>query len=251
MAQFDGTVYSASLGMMTAIAVSLPAEGREQPGGLPVLYLLHGLSDNHSCWLRRTAVDRYAEEYGIAVVMPEVQRSFYCDMAHGPAYFTYIADELPQICQRLFRLSDKREDTFIAGNSMGGYGALKAALSRPERFAAAAGFSSAADVRCRPILDTAEGYAIHGGELRDRDDLFYLTEKAARQPDGCPRLYMTCGLADFLYEDNQKFRAHVQTLGLPLTYEEWEGGHTWDFWDASVRRAMAFFMPPENKEDAR
>ena len=118
MAQFDGTVYSASLGMMTAIAVSLPAEGREQPGGLPVLYLLHGLSDNHSCWLRRTAVDRYAEEYGIAVVMPEVQRSFYCDMAHGPAYFTYIADELPQICQRLFRLSDKREDTFIAGNSM-------------------------------------------------------------------------------------------------------------------------------------
>lgn len=97
-----------------------------------MLYLLHGLSDNHSCWLRRTAVDRYAEEYGIAVVMPEVQRSFYCDMAHGPAYFTYIADELPQICQRLFRLSDKREDTFIAGNSMGGYGALKAALSRPE-----------------------------------------------------------------------------------------------------------------------
>ena len=94
-------------------------------------------------------------------------------------------------------------------------------------------------------------YAIHGGELRDRDDLFYLAEKAARQPDGCPRLYMTCGLADFLYEDNQKFRAHVQTLGLPLTYEEWEGGHTWDFWDASVRRAMAFFMPPENKEDAR
>ena len=78
-----------------------------------------------------------------------------------------------------------------------------------------------------------------------------LAEKAARQPDGCPRLYMTCGLADFLYEDNQKFRAHVQTLGLPLTYEEWEGGHTWDFWDASVRRAMAFFMPPENKEDAR
>ena len=84
MAQFEGTVYSASLGMMTGIAVSLPAEGRERPDGLPVLYLLHGLGDNHSCWLRRTAVDRYAEEYGIAVVMPEVQRSFYCDMAHVP-----------------------------------------------------------------------------------------------------------------------------------------------------------------------
>lgn len=250
MAQFDGTVYSASLGMMTGIAVSLPDEGREQPGGLPVLYLLHGLGDNRSCWLRRTAVDRYAEEYGIAVVMPEVQRSFYCDMVHGPAYFTYIADELPRICQRLFRLSDRREDTFIAGNSMGGYGALKAALSRPERFAAAAGFSSAADVRGRPILDTAEGYAIHGGCLQERDDLFRLAENAAGKPDNCPRLYMTCGKSDFLYEDNRKFREHVLQLGLPLTYEEWEGGHSWDFWDASVRKAMAFFMSPENKEDA-
>lgn len=246
MAQFEGTVYSASLGMMTGIAVSLPAEGREQPDGLPVLYLLHGLGDNHSCWLRRTAVDRYAEEYGIAVVMPEVQRSFYCDMAHGPAYFSYIADELPQICQRLFRLSAKREDTFIAGNSMGGYGALKAALSRPERFAAAASFSGAVDVRGRPILDTAESYAIHGGQLQDKDDLFRLAEQAARHPDGCPRLYMACGLSDFLYEDNQEYRRHLQKLGLPLSYEEWGGGHTWDFWDAAVQKALRFF-----KEDAR
>lgn len=241
MAQFEGTVYSASLGMMTGIAVSLPAEGREQTDGLPVLYLLHGLGDNHSCWLRRTAVDRYAEEYGIAVVMPEVQRSFYCDMAHGPAYFTYIADELPQICRRLFRLSAKREDTFIAGNSMGGYGALKAALSRPQRFAAAASFSGHVDMRGRVILDAAEGYAIHGGQLQDKDDLFRLAEQAALHPDGCPRLYMACGLSDFLYEDNQKFRRHLQELDLPLSYEEWEGGHTWDFWDTAVPKALRFF----------
>lgn len=130
MALFAGSLYAESLGMNTGVTVSLPGERRDRTGDMPVLYLLHGLSDDHTSWVRRTDIDRYAEEWGVAVIMPEVQRSFYCDMTNGPRYFTYIVDELPALCQRLFRVSARREDNFVAGLSMGGYGAMKAALSR-------------------------------------------------------------------------------------------------------------------------
>ena len=133
---FDGSIFSCALGMTTSLRISLPDRFliEQESAALPVLYLLHGLSDDHTAWSRRTSVERYAESAGIAVVMPEVQRSFYTDMVYGLRYFTYIAEELPALCRRLFPLSERREDTFIAGNSMGGYGALKAALRFPERF---------------------------------------------------------------------------------------------------------------------
>ena len=124
MALFAGSLYAESLGMNTGVTVSLPGERRDRTGDMPVLYLLHGLSDDHTSWVRRTDIDRYAEEWGVAVIMPEVQRSFYCDMTNGPRYFTYIVDELPALCQRLFRVSARREDNFVAGLSMGGYGAM-------------------------------------------------------------------------------------------------------------------------------
>ena len=104
MALFAGSLYAESLGMNTGVTVSLPGERRDRTGDMPVLYLLHGLSDDHTSWVRRTDIDRYAEEWGVAVIMPEVQRSFYCDMTNGPRYFTYIVDELPALCQRLFRV---------------------------------------------------------------------------------------------------------------------------------------------------
>ena len=122
----------------------------------------------------------------MAVIMPEVQRSFYCDMTNGPRYFTYIVDELPALCQRLFRVSARREDNFVAGLSMGGYGAMKAALSRPERYAAAASFSGAVDVAARLDSHPDIFQATCGGTLRAEDDLFRLAEKTAGER---PRLY--------------------------------------------------------------
>lgn len=98
MALFAGSLYAESLGMNTGVTVSLPGERPGQDGGhAPSLYLLHGLSDDHTSWVRRTDIDRYAEEWGVAVIMPEVQRSFYCDMTNGPRYFIYIVDELPAL----------------------------------------------------------------------------------------------------------------------------------------------------------
>ncbi|HIZ19678.1 MAG TPA: esterase family protein [Firmicutes bacterium] len=244
MAVFEGTIYADSLKMMTSLTVTLPCGKSDGPDGeMPVLYLLHGLSDNHSAWLRRSRVDYYAEQAGFAVVMPEVQRGFYCDMAYGPDYYTYIAEELPALCRQMFRFSAKREDNFIAGLSMGGYGALKTAFRLPEAFAGAASFSGAVDVRSRleeGSLEQREVTAISGGQLEPENDLFFLAERLAKQ-GGCPPLYITCGQSDFMYEDHQRFRRHLESLGVAHTYEEWPGGHDWDFWDESIRRAFEFF----------
>lgn len=243
MSVFEGAIRSNVLEMMTSLTVSIP-QGLD--GDIPVLYLLHGLSDNHSAWLRRTNVDRYAEHAGIAVVMPEVQRSFYTDMEYGLSYFTYIAKELPLICRNMFRFSSKREDNFIAGLSMGGYGAIKTALTYPENYIAAASFSGALDVKSRfkvtkDLMSINECYAINNGVIKPRDDLFSLASNLAGAHTNVPDLYITCGLSDFLYEDNKRFCAHLDSLSIPHCYEEWEGAHEWDFWDESIRRAIDRF----------
>lgn len=229
--------------MMTSFNVSIP---QNISGDMPVLYLLHGLSDNHSAWLRRSNVDLYAEQAGIAVVMPEVQRSFYTDMTHGLKYFRYIAEELPEICRGIFRFSGRREDNFIAGLSMGGYGAMKTALTYPDRFIAAASFSGALDIRSRfhdtkDLMSVDECYAISRGVVLPKDDLFHLASDMAEKGD-YPDIYITCGLSDFLYEDNKRFRAHLDSLSIPYSYEEWEGEHNWFFWDESIRRAIPKFI---------
>lgn len=244
MAVFEGTIYADSLKMMTSLTVTLPTGKAGGPEGeMPVLYLLHGLSDNHSAWLRRSRVDHYAEQAGFAVVMPEVQRSFYCDMAYGQRYYTYIAEELPALCRQMFRFSEKREDNFIAGLSMGGYGALKTAFRHPEAYAGAASFSGAVDIRSRLEaggMDPQEVFGISGGKLEEEDDLFPLAARAAAGGN-CPPLYITCGKSDFMYDDHQRFRKHLEAVGAAHTYEEWPGGHDWDFWDESIRRAFEFF----------
>ncbi|MBQ9413908.1 MAG: esterase family protein [Clostridia bacterium] len=250
MAYFNGTIFSESLGMMTDIAVILPENRCRclKDGTYPVLYLLHGLSDNHSAWSRRTMVELYAEETGIAVVMPEVQRSFYTDMAYGIRYFTFIADELPRICRDKFRISNDPRHTFIAGLSMGGYGALKTAMTYPERFAAAAGFSSVTDIIDRikhsELISKEELFGIIGDKgVQPSQDLFELS----KSDKAFPPLYITCGTEDFMIEDNRRFHAHLQKIGVPHIYEEWTGGHNWAFWNTSAEKAMRFFVEQNDK----
>jgi putative tributyrin esterase len=129
MALLTCHVDSEALNVAATFTVVIPQEV-ETP---PVLYLLHGLTDDHTGWTRNTSIERYADEAGLAVVMPSVFHSFYSDEVHGHAYWTYVSQELPALVHRLFRVSDRPEDTFAAGLSMGGYGAVKLALSHPER----------------------------------------------------------------------------------------------------------------------
>lgn len=246
MALLEGSLFSKTLGMNTALTIYLPqGSWTACEGDRPVLYLLHGLTDDHSAWVRNSMVTRYAEQAGIALVMPEVQRSFYMDMAAGPDYFTYVAEELPQLCRELFHITDDPAKTYIAGLSMGGYGALKAALRYPKSFAAAGSFSGAVDVKARFQSDSfglslKERAAAVGNAVQAQDDLLMLTARAVNTGYRLPSLYLTCGLSDFLYEDNKRFRQQLDFLHIPYAYEEWAGDHDWTFWNTSIQRFLQF-----------
>jgi Predicted esterase len=208
----------------------------------PVLYLLHGLSDDHSIWLRRTSIERYAEAMGLAVIMPAVDRSFYTDMKHGLRYWTFISEELPDIVQSMFPVSGKREENYVAGLSMGGYGAFKLALTNPDRYAAAASLSGAVNMAGLVLVDAKDDYANTFGDRNEvkgsKNDLFYLAEKLSVYSGPKPVLYQCCGTEDFLYEDNIKFRDFCRKLPLELTYEEEQGNHEWGYWDKKIQRVL-------------
>ena len=125
------------------IILPLPRDAQKSVSDLPVLTLLHGMGAGYSAWMRKTAIERYALENGVAVVMPDGELSCYENMAHGHRYRDFIVQELPQVMRRTFPVSTDREKNFIAGCSMGGFGALKLGLSCPEQWSIIGCFSAA------------------------------------------------------------------------------------------------------------
>ncbi|MEH0983040.1 alpha/beta hydrolase [Micromonospora sp. CPCC 205556] len=244
--------FSEALGLNTSMTVLLPQRAPSQiglaggagDGAPPVLYLLHGLTDDETIWLRRTAIERYVAPLGLAVVMPRAERSFYADEAHGNRYWTFLSAELPQLCHSFFRLSARREDTFVAGLSMGGYGAVKWALREPGRFAAAASLSGALDVahrRDHPTspVDPTVWHTVWGDRpaADTDDDTVALVGRAG--PDA-PALYVACGTEDFLYDDNQRFVDAARGRGVPVTVDFSPGAHDWAYWDAKIQDVLAW-----------
>lgn len=260
MALIQCDFFSEALGLSCSMNVILPQATRRQIGmegreakasgfaGHPTLYLLHGLSDDHSIWLRRTSIERYVAPLGLAVVMPAVHRSWYTDMARGLRYWTFISEELPTLARSFFGLSARREDNFVAGLSMGGYGAFKLALRKPEMFAAAASLSGALDMANR-ITERAEDDAWRVelenvfGDLSafqgSDNDTVHLAEELARSDRPRPKLWACCGTKDFLIEHNRVFRDRATRAGLGLHYEEDEGyEHEWGYWDLTIQRVL-------------
>ena len=248
MALIHCDFFSQVLKLSTSMCVALPEVNTAPAKRMklhPTLYLLHGLSDDHTIWQRRTSIERYAADYNLAVVMPTVHRGFYTDMAQGPRYWTFISEEVPYVAQTLFRLSAKREDNFVAGLSMGGYGAFKLALRCPEQYAAAASLSGAVDIAGRCMLWSAEYRAemerIFGpiDQLAgSKNDLMALAKTFARKKTPRPLLYQCCGTEDTLYESNIRFRDHARSLRIDLTYEEGPGQHEWVYWDKMIQRVL-------------
>lgn len=214
----------------------------KDPGPYKTLYLLHGMSDDHTAWLRRTSVERYVEGLPLAVVMPAGHLGWYTDMAYGRDYFKFITEDLPTFCERTFPLSQAREDRFIAGLSMGGYGAMKAGLAAPDRYRAAASFSGAMDLSdVFERVDAGLAADVFGSPVAAKgsaNDLFAAAERLARSGKASPDLYMWCGTEDFLYDANVRFKDHAKGLGLPLTYEEAPGNHSWKYWDRCIERIL-------------
>jgi len=252
MAHLRCDFFSEALSLSTTMTVILPQEtstqigmtGRHRRSQPPVLYLLHGLSDDDSVWLRRTSIERYVAPLGLAVVMPQVHRSFYTDEAAGGRYWTFLSEELPDLVATFFRLSARREDTFVAGLSMGGYGALKWALRHPDHFAAAASLSGAVDVerlRLRTRSDDPQLLTRVFGDgtvAGTPDDLWWLLGRA--DVDALPALWVGCGTADMLYDDNVRFVDALAAAGIPVTTAFVTGEHDWALWDDQIQQVLAW-----------
>lgn len=194
MAFLETHVFSQALEVAVTVNVLLPEpsqgiglEGAKAQEPPRVMYLLHGYSDDQSIWMRRTSVERYCAKYNLAVIMPAVNHSYYANELQGERYWDYVSQELPQMMHSMFRLSQAPGTELVAGLSMGGYGAMKLALTYPERFAAAASFSGAVDAEAllrkrepRPTMRRAFGTAkaFHGS----KNDLFHLMEENAQAP---------------------------------------------------------------------
>ncbi len=239
------TFYSAVLGKRVNVNVIYPEGGSETP--FKVLYLLHGLGDNYSYWCNRTTVETLVENKGLVVVMPDGDVSWYSDMFNGRRYFTYITQELPGKIKSFFKnISDKREDTFIGGASMGGYGAFKAAMSYPENYGKVFGFSSAVDMEDllpwidRTILENAWGPIEEA--MKGEHSSYNLALKLKESGKESPEMYLWCGFDDFLYSSSVKFSSYLKELGLPVEYSESEGNHDWPCWDKELKTVVDRFL---------
>jgi S-formylglutathione hydrolase FrmB len=234
-----------TLELDTSMTVVLPQEGDGPP---PVLYLLHGLTDDDTAWTRFTSIERYATARGLAVVMPQVHRSFYANEAYGMRFWDFLTGELPETVERFFRVSTRRADTYVAGLSMGGYGAFKWALREPHRFAAAASFSGALDLAyiqefdLRPHIRTLVSRVFPDRQVAGGDeDLFHLVKKADKA--GLPRLMLRCGTEDHLVKQIERFVAACASAGVPIDASFGPGEHEWGYWDTQIQAALEFMLP--------
>ena len=231
--------YSPALGKATACNVIVPEiAGRNGP--FPVLYLLHGLTDDHSIWQRRTSLERYVAALPLIVVMPDGGRGWYSDAAQGFAYEKAIVEDAIGFVDRTFNTISQKSGRAIGGLSMGGYGAIKLALKFPDLFVAANGHSGAYGFgHAQWRNDEPEFQRIIGPEpVGGPHDLWKIAEVA--DANQTPALRIDCGTGDFLIEQNREFHRHLETLGIAHQYEEFPGAHDWAYWDRHVQSALRF-----------
>ncbi|MGI6767929.1 MAG: alpha/beta hydrolase [Bacilli bacterium] len=246
MAIVSLTTYSLKLKMNTLITLIIPdSPNMDKPmSERKVLWLLHGLSDNATAWIVRTRIEMYAAKHGIIVIMPSFDRSFYFDDVNGMDYFSHLTQELPEYFEKVFGLSRKKEDNFIAGLSMGGYGALKAGLTYPEQYFAAASFSG---------VIALEVLANFRDTQREKEFPFIIEEfKNLKTSKNNPvnllalnkdiKLYVSCGLQDELLSASKIFEERAKSLGVEAEFVYRNGGHDWFFWDEEIENFLRFAL---------
>lgn len=260
MALIQVNFVSSSLKRTVPIQVILPVDkifGDSQtadPAPFKTLYLLHGLLGNYTDWVSNTRIQQWAEAKNLAVVMPSGDNSFYVDqLTPNNDYGDFIGRELVEITRKMFPLSRRREDTFLAGLSMGGYGAIRNGLVYSETFSHIAGLSSAVHFFEAP----SPGGSLMGEErvfgdlssalLTDKNPRVALAQLMERSMP-LPRMYMSCGLQDSLLEPNRTLKEHFLKSGIDLTYEETEGNHNWDFWNDQIQKVLAWLPLEESRE---
>ncbi|HEY3321650.1 MAG TPA: alpha/beta hydrolase family protein [Planctomycetota bacterium] len=240
MSFIQASFWSPVLQKQAQMYVILPDVGQ---GPFPVYYLLHGLSDDHTIWHRRTSIERYVAQLPLIVVMPDGYRGFYTDNDIGPAYGRYITQDVIGFTQRAFPARRERSGRCIGGLSMGGYGAVRLALAHPDLFVSANSHSGALKAGYEGDFNKVEPefQRIFGPNSKgSAHDCFALVEKLKKQRKPIPKLYLDCGTEDFLLDHNRGFTAHLKKLKIPHTYLEHPGNHEWAYWDQHVTEALAF-----------
>lgn len=265
MALIQVNFMSMSLMRTVPVNVILPVDKRTFKG-IPVreeqpyktLYLLHGIFGNYTDWVSGTNIQRWAEEKDLAVIMPSGDNSFYVDNPGVNNYYgEFIGKELVEITRKMFPLSCKREDTYIAGLSMGGYGALRNGLKYHDTFGCIAALSAALitdgiEKRTDDVpffVDSrsyAEGCFGDLTKVADSDmNPEWLAKKLAKEKADIPGIYMACGEKDPLLGKNRDFRDYLKSLYIDVTFEEGPGAHEWDFWNRYIKKVLDW-LPLEN-----
>ena len=258
MALIQVNLMSQTLMRTVPVNVILPVDKILWPG-MPVreekpfktLYLLHGIFGNYTDWVSGTCLQRWAEEKDLAVVMPSGDNSFYVDRKESHNFYgEFVGKELVEITRKMFPLSHKREDTFIAGLSMGGYGAIRNGLKYSDTFGYIAGLSSAM------IIDTLEERTNDTRNFMERKDFAesffgdlskvkesdlnpeWLVKKLCKEHEDLPKIYLACGMEDSLLPGNRRMRDYMKEAGMDVTYEEGPGAHEWDFWNRYIKKVI-------------
>ena len=265
MAFIHMNMFSEKLMRTVGVNVILPVDKLTFPG-MPVredkpyktLYLLHGVFGSYVDWVNGTRIQRYAEEHDLVVVMPSGDNAFYVDQPKGHNYYgEFIGEELVNVTSKMFPLSKKREDTFIGGLSMGGFGALRNGLKYSDTFGYIVALSGALLVDGMPgrnndvemfidSRDYAESCFGNLDELLESDkNPKYIVDQMLKAGRTFPEIYMACGTEDGLLGVNREMAAFLKDHQVNVTYEEGPGNHEWDFWDTYIKKAIEW-LPTEN-----
>ncbi len=234
--------FSHTLGKQVSSFVILPDVGTPP---FATFYLLHGLSDDYSIWLRRTRIEQYAARYPLAIVMPDGFRGAYTNADNGPQCATYMTADLIGAIERNFNVKPTRDARCIGGLSMGGYGSLRLSLGYPELFSSVTSHSGALmwgslpPVRTKPTV-ASEFELIFGADPKGTEhDLQFLAARCKKQKT-LPKLRIDCGTEDFLLNQNRTFIESLKSMKIPHQYAEYPGAHNWDYWDVHIQEALAF-----------
>lgn len=257
MALFTGDFKSKQLCTRTPISVILPVdnidflEGKDTTTNPPykTLYLLHGMFGNNETFLYNTLIRSFAQKHNLAIVLPSCGNSFYLNYPNSyENYSNYVGEELVNFTRKIFPLSSKREDTFIAGFSMGGYGAIRTGLLYNDTFSIIGGISAALithrlneiNNEFKEIIDSKDYLESCFGDLNkvvgtDKDPEFLINE-LLKNNEEIPKLFMTVGKDDFLRTENEAFYKFLQDKNVPVTFNEYPGTHTWDFCNTHIEQ---------------
>lgn len=262
MALIQVNLLSKALMRTVPVNVILPVDKMVFPGMQPredkpykTLYLLHGIFGNFTDWVTGTRIQRFAEEHDLCVVMPSGDNSFYVDTPYNN-YGQFIGQELVELTRKMFPLSHEKEDTFIGGLSMGGYGALRNGLKYADTFGYIVSLSGACHLEEMVSREGDQGFILFDRSYSESvfGDLSkvlesdkspkYLARQMQQAGKPMPKIYMACGEKDSLLPANQDMAQALTEQGVDVTFEVGPGNHEWDFWDKYIEKAIQW-LPTE------